>query len=231
MKKRVLLTQSQGRLEGLVEKLGAWGYEVLHESLIQTTVIRDVVEEAKELLTCEWMLFTSQAAVDAWVELELGFPENIRFGAVGIKTAKRLEALDVEVEVMGEPQDAEGLANVFIETYPDAKSVALPKGNLSLSILDKRLIAVGIDTKALTIYETNSVDVSYLKNEQFDVVFFASPSAVEAFQTLGLYKEFGYVAIGETTAKAIRKSGQDCVIAQTPIVDAIIEAIVKATEN
>ena len=240
MKKRVLLTQSQGRLEGLVEKLIACDFEVVHQPLIQTTVMPDVLEDAKTLLRCEWMLFTSQAAIDAWVDLGLSlgleFPTKIRFGAVGHKTAKRLEALGVEVDVIGEPQDAEGLAEVFIRNYPDAKSVALPKGKLSLSILEDRLNAAGIDTKAVVIYETNSVDVTHLDKETFDVVFFASPSAVEAFHALSLdnlslAKELAYVAIGETTAKAIYQTGQDCIIAQTPTVDAIAEAIVKAIEN
>ncbi len=231
MKKRVLLTQSHGRLEGLLEKLVACGFEVIHQPLIQTTVIPNAREDAKALLTCEWMLFTSQAAIDAWLDLGLDFPKTMRFGAVGKKTAKRLEIFGVDVEVIGEPQDAEGLADVFIRNYPDAKSVALPKGNLSLSILDNRLSAVGIDTKAVVIYETNNVDVTHLETETFDVVFFASPSAVEAFQSLSLDIELDYVAIGETTAKAIYQTGQDCVTAQTPTVDAITEAIVKAIEN
>lgn len=236
MKKRVLLTQSQGRLEGLSELLNNQGIDVVHQPLIQTTVIHseEILKQAKALLTCEWMLFTSQAAIEGWLELNLTFPKHIKYGAVGQKTAKRLEALDIEVSLTGKSQDADGLADVFIRKYPDAKSVALPKGDLSLSILDDRLKAAGIKTKPLVIYKTQTVDTNHLNsvlfNEVFDVVFFASPSAVDAYQFLEeeTDTDVAYVAIGETTAKTIQKTGRSCGIAQTPTIEVIAEAIVKA---
>jgi len=233
MMRKVLLTHSQGRLQGLNELLTDKGFDVKHQPLIQTSVIHNgnILIDAEALLSCEWMLFTSQAAIEAWIELGLGFPKNMGFGAVGQKTAKRLEALGVEVNVIGEPQDAQGLAEVFIQNYADAKTVALPKGNLSLSILDDKLKAAGIETKPLVIYETQLLSVDYLKNEVFDVVFFASPSAVEAFNNVLDQEDMQYIAIGETTAKAIHDVGQTCTIAQTPIVEAIAEAIVNLSKQ
>lgn len=228
--KKVLLTQSKGRLQGLVELLEAQGLDVRHQPFIETLTIQEARAEAEHLLNCEWMLFSSQTGVEAWLELSLPFPENIRYGAVGNKTVKSLKDLGLKVDIVGKPQNAEGLAELFIHNFSSAKSVALPKGNLSLSILEDKLELADISTKPIVIYRTKTAKLTDVNFTDYDALFFASPSAVAVLKDVpkSVLQNKKFIAIGETTAQAIFEIGYECTIAVTPSNEAITKAIVEA---
>ncbi len=238
---KVLLTQSKDRLQGLQDLLEAQGLVVEHQPFIKTVTLKNAYQDAQALLDCEWMLFSSQAAIEAWLELTpslpkylpKSLPKHIRYGAVGQKTAERLQALGLQVEVIGKPQSAEGLADVFVRRFPNAKSVALPVGNLRLTVLKDRLTEANIPTKSVVIYRTDLVDVKDIKVQDVDTILFASPSATQVLQAglqeNNIFLNKNLVAIGQTTAEAIRKLGFRCSVAETPSIEAIAEAILKVS--
>ena len=114
---KIALTQSEGRLAGLAEALRERGHEVVRQPLIRTQplVSEAVRGRAERLLPCDWLLFTSPNAVEAWHALDLPL-QNIgsTIGVVGEKTAEAVRALGGEVALTGKPQNAEGLAEVFL---------------------------------------------------------------------------------------------------------------------
>ena len=75
---RVVLTYSVGRLLGLAEALYEEGYEVEHTPLIETRPVatEGLEQQAKALLTCPWMVFSSQATLEAWQSLHLPLPDS-----------------------------------------------------------------------------------------------------------------------------------------------------------
>ena len=150
---KVALTQSEGRLAGLAEALTERGHEAIRQPLIRTEpILNEVVRgRAEELLGCSWLLFTSPNAAEAWHALGLPF-KNIypKVGVVGEKTARAVRTFSGEVALIGEPQNAEGLADTFLRrevTRQEVKvTVGLPRGNRSLTTLQERLEARGVKT-------------------------------------------------------------------------------------
>ena len=227
---KVALTQSEGRLAGLAEELSAQGHEVVRQPLIQTKplVNEEVRGQAEELLSYTWLLFTSPSAVEAWHALSLPL-HNIepRIGVVGEKTAQAVRSFGGEVTLIGEPQNAEGLADTFlrevdlqeVDLQEVQQMVGLPRGERALKTLQMRLEARGVQTLSVTVYQT--VTCSW-QIEEVDAVVLASPSAAEA-----LPEEVGgrarLISLGPSTSAAITERGWRCVQAETPSTEAILE--------
>ena len=229
---RVALTQSEGRLEGLEHALQERGFDVLRVPLIQTEPLLTpaVREAARALIGLPWLLFTSPAGVGAWEALGLSLDNSSlngsRLGAVGDKTARALTACGGEVSLVGEPQNAAGLAEVFLESGGEGP-VGLPQGNRALPTLRDTLVRHGFETYPVVIYQTmglewcgsNGVDTS-----DIDVVVLSSPSAVA-----GLPDEVGararFVTLGPSTADAVAARGWRAECAERPDAAVVLEVI------
>lgn len=221
---RIALTQSEGRLTGLEPVLAACGHEVIRSPLIQTDPVltSETREGAQALLTCPWLLFTSVSGVKAWHALGLPFRGiDTRLGTVGETTAAALRAYGGEVALVGEPQNAEGLAHAFLNHTDAASPVGLPQGNRSLPILKDRLEAHGFTTQPVIIYRTITLTWNA---GQVDVVVLASPSAVRA-----LPEEVGscttLVTLGPSTARAVQARGWQAEETQEPNAQAVLDTL------
>ncbi len=219
---KVALTQSEGRLAGLAEALTERGHEVIRQPLIRTEPIlsEEVRGQAEELLGCSWLLFTSPNAVEAWHALGLSLRGiNPRIGVVGEKTARAIGKLGGDVSLVGEPQHAEGLADLFLKQQEVKGTVGLPQGNRSLKILQERLGAGGVKTSPVTIYQTLTCD---WQAGEVDAVVLASPSAVQALpEEVGKHAKL--TSIGPSTSQAVALRGWRCIQAETPSTKAILK--------
>ena len=209
-------------MQGLDEALREKGFEVVRSPLIKTEpVLTDEVRErAKTLLDCPWLLFTSPSGVEAWGALRLPFDQN-RIGTVGKKTAASVERFGGEVALIGEPQNAVGLAEAFLQSSSAASPVGLPRGDRALPTLQDELENNGFETCSLVVYRTSQRGWTA---DEVDVVLLSSPSAVEA-----LPKEVGktvkLIALGPSTGTAIREYGWLYIQAESPDVEAILGAL------
>ena len=232
---RIALTQSRGRLEHLKEKLEQNGFTVFPNPLIETRPLlkKEVREQAKDLLNCQWLLFSSSTAIETWQSLGLPFlstePESKfpRLGAVGQKTAQKIKQFGGRVDVVGEPQSAAGLAKVFLENYSNATSVALPQGDRGLNTLQKALERRGIIAKPLIIYQTLQ---KVWQAGEVDAVVLASPSAVEALPE-NIANKAILVTLGKTTYEILAERGLKAVCAREPTSDAVLEALINARKS
>ena len=221
---RIALTQSEGRLADLAEALTEGGHEVVRHPLIRTEPIlnEEVRGRAEDLLGCSWLLFTSPNAAEAWYALGLPL-ENTdpKIGVVGEKTAQVIRKFSGEVALIGEPQNAEGLADIFLEQFLEQEVkgiVGLPRGNRSLETLQKRLEAHGVKTLPVVIYKTLTCD---WQAGEVDAVVLASPSAAEALpEEVG--KRAKLISIGPSTSAAVTGRGWRCIQAKTPSTEAIL---------
>jgi uroporphyrinogen-III synthase len=221
---KLVLTQADGRLEGLEEQLRACGFSVARNPLIATkTRLSDEARDASRgLLACAWLLFTSPAGVTAWRQLGLPFGGiKPRLGAVGEKTAATIERYGGRVKLQGRPQNARGLAKAFL-AHPEAASpVGLPRGDRALPDLQEALEAAGIETRVAVVYDTQLLP---WREEAAEVIILASPSAVAA-----LPEEVGQraklVTLGPSTAAAARARGWASTQARQPSVEAVVAAV------
>jgi uroporphyrinogen-III synthase len=231
-KVRVALTQSRGRLESLQVLLEQRGYEVIRQPLIETHPLLDYKTrlEAERLLECAWILFTSRTAVETWQQFGLGFSKRTlitaNIGAVGKKTAAMLEQLGATVSLISSWQNADNLAELFVN-HPEAKSpIGLPHGDKALDILQTKLQHYGFEVRPVVIYKTIQQPQRF---HNVDVIVLASPSAVEALKDIDTAQ---LIVIGETTLEAVKARGWQATKTSSLETQSITEAIERiATEH
>ena len=225
---RVALTQSEGRLGELEGALQARSFDVLRVPLIQTAPLLTpaVREAARALIGLPWLLFTSPASVEAWGALGLPLKDaslnGSRLGAVGDKTARALTEGGGEVSLVGEPQNAAGLAAVFLKSG-GVGPVGLPQGNRALPTLRDTLVQHGFETYPVVVYETVGLEwPDDIKG--VDVVILSSPSAVEELpDEVGARSRL--VTLGPSTKDAVAARGWRAECAERPDAAAVIEVI------
>lgn len=223
---RVVLTHSDGRLEGLARGLAARGWDVVRHPLIATEPRHDATtrEQAAALLELPWVLFTSRSAVEAWQTLELRFA-GPRFGAVGEKTAKTLAAAGAEVSLIAQPATAQGLAATFTSRRDAAGPVGLPQGNQARPTLRAALQRAGFAVQAVTVYDTRARP--WTVEDRVDAVVLASPSAVRSLPD-PVAQRARLVTLGPTTSRAVRERGFRAAEATTPSVEAVLDVLTPA---
>lgn len=179
----MVLTHSEGRLEGLASALEARGVTVVHNPLVATRPRLDDESRrrAEALLALPWLLFTSRAAVEAWQALALPLPRaprrsgagaggqggddgggdgsgdgggGPRLGAVGAKTAAALQRAGGEVSLVAESPSAEGLARSFLRRRDARGPVGLPQGDRARAELRAALQRSGLDVRPAVVYDT-----------------------------------------------------------------------------
>ncbi len=220
-----MLTHSEGRLEGLAPSLEAQGFSVTHHPLVRTEFLPKVevleVGGAADLLGCDWLLFTSRTAVQAWAALGLPLGGTPKLGVVGAATALELARQGAEAALTAEPANARGLLETFrAHVFPPAR-VGLPCGEQALPTLQVGLTGVGFAVSKVCLYRTVSQPLSDINA---DIIVLASPSAVSALPD-GLCEQTRLVALGPSTRLAAEKRGWHAVQAQTPDVSGVVRAL------
>jgi len=220
---KVALTHSEGRLEGLEAALTAHGYGVVRVPLIETVPVPS--EAARGLLECDWLLFSSRSTLEAWDTLGLPL-RGVRphLGAVGERTAAAIRHLGGAVILVGEPQNAQGLADAFLRAVRPPATVGLPCGDRALGTLGVQLCAAGFEVRKAVVYETRACPWKVETVDVVDVVVLASPSAVAALPE-GVGARAKLVALGPSTAAAIAGRGWGYVQADAPEAGAVLSAI------
>lgn len=215
---RIALTQSEGRLAGLQERLEAMGLEVVRQPLIQTQVLQ---ADLKPLSDCRWWLFTSVVAVRALLALG-GSLKGRSLGAVGQATRQALEEAGGRVDLVSPDETAEGLAEAFLAQRPFG-FVGLPQGNRARPVLAQRLREAGYVVHSVVVYQTQTRP--WPKDLPApDLVLLTSPSGVEALpESVG--GQAHLLALGPTTAAALSERGLPYTLVPRPSVEAVLETI------
>lgn len=221
-----MLTHGEGRLEGLADALSAHGLTVTQHPLIETVVLPDeqVRADAEALLEADWLLFTSRTAVRAWGSLGLPLDgATPKLGAVGRRTADDLRGLGGRVALEARPPNAAGLLETFLSHVSPPATVGLPCGEQALRTLETGLTRAGFAVSKAVLYRTLTRP---LPEADADVVVLASPSAVAALP--GTLTGVRLVALGPSTARAVRDRGLHAVESRTPELASITEAVLQA---
>lgn len=164
------------------------------------------------------LLFTSPASVEAFVSRVHGVPVGLLIGAVGRGTASALEAAGLSPSVISEKGTGADLARAVASHLGAAVHGAaflLPRAAEGREELASGLAAAGARVDVVEAYRTIRAGadelaelVAGLRAGRIAAVIFASPSAVEAvLAAAGSVVGAAAVAIGETTAGALRDAG------------------------
>ncbi|MDD5544555.1 MAG: uroporphyrinogen-III synthase [Acidobacteriia bacterium] len=241
-----MLTAGSEPAQSLAAQLEALG---AHVELFPLIAIADPVSwsDADQALAAldsfDWIVFTSTNAVRQWVRraVEVGrrsiSPKN-KIATVGAATARQLEALGFQVDLVPEKFHASGLLAAWSGDLAGQKFL-LPRGDLARPELPEGLRARGALVREVVVYQTRELLdqeaawVDRLRQGEFDVVTFASPSAVESFVDIAGHGEdvrtrLTAASIGPTTSKALREHGLEVAMeAATSTWEGLKEAIVR----
>lgn len=243
--RRVVVTRRTGQASSLVDGLRARGATVIEVPAIEIVPPPDLAPldaAVQALESYDWIALTSPNAVTALLSrlTVLGlFPRlgsgRTRIASVGPATSAALGASFPEDRVALEPAGefrAAGLLAAFSERSLRGKRVLLPASTLARDELARGLGEMGAVVEVVAAYAT--VEPPGLESavrgcieQGFDLVLFASPSAVEAFAHAAGAGARGLPAavIGPTTEAAARAAGFDvCGVARPATVEALLAA-------
>lgn len=173
----------------------------------------------------DWILFSSPQAVTAFTESDLA-RGTARMGALGSGTSAALASGGFTVDFDPGCRDGEEFAAAFIQANRGPANVLWPGPQKRLGEPLEILTRAGFAVTAPALYRTAPVPPDELPPSPWspgDIVFFCSPSTVDAFSATWQERP-ACVAIGETTADAALAAGFAPRVAVAPDLASMVRA-------
>ena len=241
--RRVIITRPRTKSGGAAAALRRRGARVIFAPLIKTVPPRSWNALDRAILhLCRYdaVAFTSVNAVHFFFlrcrKLLAGKPVSPRIlAAVGHATAKAVAANGWRCSVIPEDARAAGLARIL--RVPRSARVLIPRAERGLDALPRSLRAAGARVTVVTAYRTLP-DVEGLRSLRralalgADAVTFASGSAASVGARDTALSGAAAVAIGPTTAAALRSHGlHPAAIAKRPDPESLARAVIIALKG
>lgn len=174
------------------------GFTVYSKALIDIRFI-----PLKQVPKTDWIFFSSKNAVKNFF-MQKPVLDAVKIGCVGKSTADELRKFGKRADFIGYSTDTKLTGKQFASTVGN-KTVLFPQAKESMRSI-QQAFPNPKQTIDLAVYETLK------KNEElvpdFDIAVFTSPSNVEAFFEKNKIKpEHKIIAMGESTAAALRRHG------------------------
>ncbi len=176
----------------------------------------------------DWLIFTSQSAVRFTAARLPGgrLPSQPRIAAVGHETARAIRELGAQVTLIPDDKRQEGLIAAFASLSAGTR-LLFPQALAGRDTLVQALRQQGCWVDAVPAYQT--VPRKPLPAiPAFDIIIFASPSALRAFvdhHGIAPLRTKAVAAIGPTTAAEAAAHGIATIVSPSPSIDALISAI------
>jgi hydroxymethylbilane synthase len=237
--KTVLLTGSASQATPLRTRLEGIGARV---ETLETFRIEPpgALPDAAAIGACDWVVITSPNAFPYATNAAASLIDGgAKLAVVGNRTARVAETHGLPVEVTGS-SDGAALAAELVRRGVSGKRVVTLVSNLAEGTIPEVLSDAGATVEVITAYVNREHDAmtgdiaSLMAQGKIDVVTFASPSAVRGFLRvasayLAAMSGASFVAIGETTADAMREHGLPVHdVAGEPTVERFVAAIVRS---
>lgn len=160
-----------------------------------------------EIETCDWIFFSSKNAVSIFFQqmklLKLKIPVGVKWGAIGHGTSKELLKNQINADFSGNGRPEEvGLA--FL-AFAKNKTILFPSAKNSKESIQHIISQKAKKVIYMPIYDNIPKQNFHIENS--DLYIFTSPLNVYAFSQKYPLKNKNCIAIGNTTAKELEKSG------------------------
>lgn len=184
------------------QALSSQGHAIHDLSLLRfTTITYDV----SKLIEAEWVFFSSPRAAKFFFEQATEVPKNIKFGAIGISTARTIQKYtDYEPEYIGRGNNVLHIAEQFGQVA-EGQKVIFPHALHSLKTVQKYL-KDRVQTQNLVVYKNEPL--SDFEVPKCDILVFTSPMNARTY--CSKYKILPHqkiVAMGSTTGKTLSSLG------------------------
>ena len=244
---RVLVTRASGQAGEMASRLSALGATVIEAPAIRLVDPPDwqpLDRALDRLATYDWIVFTSQNAVPAFLGrmrgrgIDSGALEGSRHAAIGEATAEALRAQRLQVDLVADEYRAESVAEALQREPLAGKHILIPRALVAREVLPERLRAAGAVVDVAPVYQTvadpeGAAIARRAVGEGVDVVTFTSASTVRGFfEAIGAARaSLGGVclaSIGPVTSDAIRAEGAEPEVEASPYtVPALVESLAR----
>ncbi len=250
--KRILITRPRAQANDFAEKLRSVSFEPIFFPVIEIQPIENniALDRALSKLNCyEWVVFTSVNGVEVIFEhypsLLKGEKLEVRFAAIGPKTAEALQARGVTPDFVPNEYVAESILPGLGDLR--GKWVLLPRAEIARKALPEAIFEAGGIPHEIAVYKTLPVqpdtDGLTALRSGVDWITFTSPSTVRNFveilhqqkmNPLQLEGKPKIACIGPITERAARDEGfRVDVVAEKYTTEGLVNEISKQvyTEN
>ncbi len=249
--KKILITRTREQASKLKEALVDLGAQVFEIPTIKIEYLvnEETLKKLKNLSHYDWLIFTSENGVSAFMHalsrlnLDIRSIAQHKIAVIGPGTESALRKYFVKPDLMPEKDyTQEGLLSAFSSVDVKGKKMLLIRAKIARDVLPKGLSELGAIPEILPIYETKLPEESKEKlisilNQGVDVITFTSSSTVENFFKLlegnleGNHAKLLnvlFAVIGPITANTLRQYGYEPqIVAQENTIPGLVSAIVE----
>ena len=215
-RERIMLTRSAEDCARWAAELAQRGVDPIVFPCIDTEIIDTAATRARlrrALRDADWLVFTSQRGVGAFVALAGSrVPSRTRIATVGAATAGAAQTEFGRAELIGERGTAADLADDLLAAAAPGERLLLVLAANAAATLERKLAVAGHDVSRVDVYRTIPKPMLWPKRAfstfAADWVFLASPSSSTGFTNqVELDCAASAATIGPTTTAAARDLG------------------------
>ena len=197
--KRIVVTRARAQAGALAERIEELGGEVIEFPTIdiQPPESFSAFDAAvARIESYDWLIFTSVNGVEPFlsrlqhVGKSVSSLAQLKVGAIGSETAKRLESAGIRAHLVPERYQAEGILDALTAEIIRGRRVLIPRAAEAREVLPETLREWGASVDVVVAYRTvvPPTDVQplaeLLKQRKVDVITFTSSSTVKNFVCL-----------------------------------------------
>lgn len=229
------------KLEKGLRSLGAEVYTVCDMHVEETPYINQLEEEMKCIENYQWIIFTSQNAINIFFNkmqeyhFDRRILNKIKFAVIGSGTKQALEKYGYYADFTPSKYTTKDLAREFVREISKDDKLLIPRALSGSEDLTEILKENDFEYKEISIYDVKgklTENREYLSD--MDLLIFVSASGVnEFFQEMKSYelelsKNIKIACIGEVTVEAFDKLDRKVdIVAKVSNIEGLLEEIVR----
>jgi uroporphyrinogen-III synthase len=231
------VTRTAEELAGLEQRARERGFSLVALPLLETQALNFTWPPDPNLNTDDWLVFTSARGVRFFFSMlakkGTRLDSGLRIAAVGPRTEEALREFGLRADFIPQTVGGEGLYREFIETFVRQTdrvfSVAYISAETPRFDPERLFESTAIRYRRIPVYRSLEKELakdSVTKFTSEDIILYTSPLAAESYA-----RQFGApvarpVAIGQTTAQAIRNLGwPEAEVLAHPDISAALELV------
>jgi uroporphyrinogen III methyltransferase/synthase len=190
-------------------------------------------EELKNIKNYSHVVFTSANAIRLFFDtlkssgFDIRILSHLKFAVIGEGTKKELAKFFINADIEPKNYTSRDLAKELVKCTQKTDKLLIPRAEKGTDELTDILSENGVNFKEIKIYNTVLKNENLPETDGLDFFTFASMSSVEGFIKNGLeLKNTKAVAIGEITAKALKRYNIMPLISKIATAEGIVNTII-----
>jgi uroporphyrinogen III methyltransferase/synthase len=255
---RILVTREHSDEFERLEEFGAEILEFHTIKIVPPESWADLDRAIDRIGTYQWIVMTSVNSVNYFFrrlrekERDIRDLKGIKLCTVGSKTASAIRGFGINVDLVPEKFNAEGLVDAFMAEYRNKNSegrldgikILMPRAEIAREVFPQKVREMGGEIDVPAAYTAVKPDYRgkrlkrFLKGGRVSIATFTSAATFNNFvdmlneDGMAFLKDVSIAVIGPVTAKAIEKAGlKVSIMPEEATIEAMVDEILKWAEK